>query len=66
MTFRELSVGDTFDFINDDNRMMNSFYARCVKLSARTYTVVEGEGEPRHMRVGSINTTVYHVIRTTG
>ena len=58
--FRDLNIGDQFDFIGPD-RMLNSFYARCVKLSARTYTEADGENEPRPMRVGSINVEVFHV-----
>ena len=62
MRFRDLKVGDTFDFVSPD-RMVNSFYARCVKLSARTYTQVEGENKPTPMRVGTINVNVYHIGR---
>ena len=58
--FRDIAVGDTFDFISPDSSM-NSFYARCVKLSARTYTSIEGEAEPLPIMVGSINAKVYHV-----
>lgn len=61
MRFLDLNVGDTFDFVSPD-RTLNSFYERCVKLTARTYTEVEGEGLVIH-RVGSINAKVYHVKR---
>lgn len=61
MKFSDLSIGETFDFIDDEHPTWNSFYKRCVKLTTRTYTTVEGEGEPRPMRVGSINAKVYHV-----
>ena len=56
MKFRDLSIGDTFDFISP-NQMLNSFYLRCTKTSTRTYT---DEEETRH-RVGSINAEVYNV-----
>lgn len=60
--FRDLAIGDTFDWIADtDTRMFKSYFKRCVKLSARTYTAVEGETEPRPMPVGSINAEVFHV-----
>jgi hypothetical protein len=58
--FRELNVGDTFDFISPD-RMLNSYFRRCVKTGTRTYTPVEGEDAPAPIRVGSINANVYHV-----
>jgi hypothetical protein len=58
--FRDLAVGDTFDWVGPIYRF-NTFFARCVKLSARTYTEVEGEGSPEPMRVGSINAEVFHV-----
>jgi len=64
MQFKDLSIGDTFDFIGPD-RMMNSFYARCRKLSARKY-----EWEENGIRylgsVGSIKASVYHVNETAG
>jgi hypothetical protein len=58
--FRDLQIGDTFDFVGPV-AMYNSYFARCVKLSARTYTPAEGEHTPEPMRVGSINCEVYHV-----
>jgi hypothetical protein len=61
-TFKELAIGDTFDFISP-NRTLNSYFRRCVKLSARTYTPVEGEDEPTALRIGSIHAQVYHVKR---
>lgn len=56
-TFRDLAIGDTFDFIGPDP-MLNSFYERCRKIGARTYETV-----PDHMqcRVGSVAATVYHI-----
>ena len=57
--FRDLAIGQTFDWVNEGSRF-NSFFKRCVKLSKRTYTTVEGESEPRPMRVGSINANVFH------
>jgi hypothetical protein len=61
--FRDLAVGDTFDWISEgDTRMFNSFFKRCVKLSARTYTETEGE-ELHRYRVGSIGAAVFHVER---
>lgn len=63
MQFRDLAKGDTFDFIDDVNPLRNSYYRRCVKLSARTYTPVEGEDAPRPLRVGTINCQVFHVER---
>lgn len=58
-TFSALEIGDTFDFVNMSQPMMNSFYRRCVKISLRRYQVIE---EPKTVyRIGSINARVYHV-----
>jgi len=65
--FRDLAVGQHFDFV-DDSRSFNSFFGRCHKLSARTYgwyvTDWEKAGNPLKVitsRVGSINVQVFHV-----
>lgn len=36
MTFKELRIGQTFDFVSPD-RLYNLFHDRCVKISARRY-----------------------------
>jgi hypothetical protein len=54
--FRDLPIGETFDFVSPD-RMMNSFYKRCTKISARRYRDDTGTMH----RVGSINAAVYHI-----
>lgn len=55
--FRNLKIGDTFDFISP-NRTLNSFYDRCRKLSARVYSSLD-TGYTH--RVGSGDCQVYHV-----
>jgi hypothetical protein len=55
--FRDLSVGQSFDWIDDCRIGSNSFYLRCSKRSTRTYTDSTGMVH----RVGSINANVYHV-----
>lgn len=55
--FKALRFGDSFDWVNDAHPCCNSFYNRCVKVSARGYH----DGE-RLYQVGSINATVYHVM----
>lgn len=57
--FRDLSVGDTFDWINDRQPTFSSYFAACEKTGPRTYVSDDGH---RH-RVGSINAVVYHVNR---
>ena len=59
--FRDLSIGQEFDFIDDENPMYNSFYTRCVKTGARKYESAEGAGVGVSYTVGSINAKVYHV-----
>jgi hypothetical protein len=54
--FRDLAVGQTFDFI-EDSSINNSFYDQCVKISARRYRSHTGTV----YTVGSINAKVYHV-----
>jgi hypothetical protein len=58
MKFRDLLIGDTFDFLNDEKPMFNSFYERCEKISARKYKGLDNRIE---YRVGSINASVHHV-----
>ena len=62
-TFKQLCIGDCFDFISGS--IYDSFFARCVKLSPRTYGIV-GEVDRRDQRrtiyrIGTINCKVYHV-----
>lgn len=54
--FRELATNQVFDFVSPD-RMLNSFYKRCVKVSTRRYNDEDG-GEHR---VGSIDCEVFNV-----
>jgi hypothetical protein len=60
--FRDLQVGDTFDFINDAEPGFNSFFARCTKLSERTYTY-QANGQLVRNQVGSIYAPVFHIDR---
>jgi hypothetical protein len=59
MKFRDLSVGDAFDWVNDDRPDLTSFYERCRKIGPRRYTTAQGFT----YRVGSINAEVFHVER---
>ena len=56
--FRDLGIGDTFDWIGPVTRF-NSYFARCEKLSPRTYRNI-GPGKQFVMRVGSLNAEVFH------
>lgn len=62
-TFGQLPIGQVFDFIS--GTPSDSFYARCVKLSARKYGIANDPIRPDAMRttytVGSIHAKVYHV-----
>jgi hypothetical protein len=57
--FRELTIGSTFDFVDDANLHHNSYYQRCVKTGTRTYESLEAV--PSKMHVGSIDAQVFHV-----
>lgn len=58
--FRDLNIGQTFDWIDDDRRNEASFFMPCVKISARKYRTTDGE-PVMHYTVGSINAKVHHV-----
>ena len=58
--FRNLTVGDVFDFVGPD-RLYNSFYATCTKVSPRCYTW-DGLDGPLKSRVGSVSCEVFHVV----
>jgi len=64
MKFKDLAVGQRFDFINDGAKgyfTFNSFRDRCAKISARKYCSLD-RAMP-DMQVGSVNVIVYHVSR---
>lgn len=54
--FKDLAIGDTFDFVGPDP-MLNSFYARCRKISARGYR----DDKRTRYTVGSASVEVFHV-----
>lgn len=54
--FKNLAIGQSFDFISP-NRMMNSFYKRCTKISARKYRDEDGVEHT----IGSHYARVYNV-----
>jgi hypothetical protein len=55
-TFKQLRIGQWFDFVGP-NHMMNSFHKRCQKVSARRYLDEDGIMH----NVGSISARVYNV-----
>lgn len=64
MTFRDLHIGDTFDFAEPD---ISSFFKRCRKVSASCYVAVNDNGHDDRfhgtMRAHSMHAPVYHVER---
>jgi len=56
MKFKQLSIGQSFDFINDEKPSYNSFFKKCIKISPRKYTDSDGMTHS----VGSINANVFH------
>lgn len=59
--FKELVVGDTFDWVDDTKPADSSFYNRCTKVSTRGYEW-QGRGLSWHRNtVGSVNVEVFHV-----
>ena len=70
MRFRDLAIGDTFDWINPMARERASYHHRCIKISARQYRGMydTGHAEPCYrvgepMTVGTINASVFSVMR---
>lgn len=68
MRFRDLAIGDTFDWINDARPSWTSFHHRCVKVSARRYRAVHDmngdlAADAPSMTVGTINASVFHIMR---
>lgn len=55
--FRDLQVGDAFDFVSGVPGM-DSFYKRCEKISPRKYQ----DGDGVQYRVGSVKCQVYNVV----
>ncbi len=58
MQFKDLLIGETFDFIGP-HVGENSFFDRCRKISARRYCCVDDVD--RSFTVGSGTAIVYHV-----
>ena len=58
MQFRDLSIGTTFDFIDDAHPTWASFYDKCRKVSARAYVSLKTGTQ---YKIGSISAKVYHI-----
>jgi len=59
--FKDLKIGDTFDFVDDKAIGYNSFFERCTKITARKY---KSETDVIY-RVGKITCEVFHVVPIT-
>lgn len=57
--FRDLSIGDEFDFVSGSS-VYDSFYDRCVKTGKRTYKSLD---TGQAYKVGSVSAFVYNVSR---
>lgn len=55
--FRDLAIGDMFDFVNDEYPLLNSFSLRCVKFTDSRYQDSNGVIH----RTGDPSAYVYHV-----
>ena len=60
MKFRDLAVGQTFDFISPAANAQNSFFRPCMKISKRKYRTIGG-GTIQTYQVGTIDCEVFHV-----
>jgi hypothetical protein len=57
-TFRDLKIGQTFDFVNEDDIQHVSFFIKCRKVGIRKYTAKDYTHE-----IGEMDCKVYHVGR---
>ncbi len=57
MKFRDLGIGQGFDWINPAHGARNSFFEQCRKISARRYV---GLSSGCTYRVGTINAPVFN------
>jgi len=57
MRFKDLEIGQTFDWQNPYKPWLTSFIPACKKISSRKYV---SQGGLVH-KVGTINAAVYHV-----
>lgn len=60
VTFADLAVDDTFDWINPNGGAYNSFFKRCRKIDRFRYVAIDCATEK--YRVGSLSARVYHVL----
>lgn len=56
--FRDLTIDQSFDFVDPENFTQVSFWKRCVKTSGRTYTCIE---TGVRYTVGSIDCKVFNL-----
>ena len=59
MLFRDLNIGQTFDFIGPNPRC-NSFWKRCRKISSREYREIDPPNEIVH-QISSTCAKIFHV-----
>lgn len=56
--FKDLSIGDEFDFINPNNRWNVTFFLRCKKISDKKYI----DSQENTHKIGSMNCKVFNII----
>ena len=61
--FKDLNIGQTFDWIDDENPNHNSFFQRCRKVSASRYETTDGR--LTDCRVGTTSARVFHIQEET-
>jgi len=62
MYFKDLAIGQTFDFVGPDSSdHVYYFFARCTKVSTSHYTWQHHDGTTLQSEVGSVYALVYHV-----
>jgi hypothetical protein len=57
LEFKDLHIGQTFDFVDPDNITYNSFFMPCKKLSATRYVDTNWDEH----KIGSVKAKVFHV-----
>ncbi len=60
MKFKDLEIGEEFDFIAPNNTGYNSFFDRCRKISERRYISIYSGGQ---YCIGTANCEVFNVTK---
>jgi hypothetical protein len=58
-TFKQLKVGQEFDFVDDDS-IFNDFFETCTKVSSDSFSWIDHLGG-KHIEICPLDEPVFHV-----